>query len=140
MKKTICLLAVVVVLLFGSKSLISAAETVATLHWKVSNLTDMENHSVNLSMPILALDIDLGRTFVNVYGTFSSVDGLQASIASGAGAFYQGATPEIWIDVRSDSKLYKLKLQADSLSGTCAIYDHTGSIVAVGSIDLVSIY
>jgi len=141
MKKTILLLAAVVILFTGStKAVVFASETVATVHWKISNLTDMHNHSMNLEMPILAMDVDFGKTFLHVYGAFSSEDGLKASIASGTGAFYQGSESEIWIDVRSNAKLYKLKLKADTLSGTCAIYDHAGSIEALGSIDLISVY
>ncbi|MBN2232280.1 MAG: hypothetical protein JW781_05605 [Deltaproteobacteria bacterium] len=119
----------------------SASDTVAAIDWQLSSVTDLQNNSYALLRSVLSLDVDLGFTFINMYGSFCSPDGIDCAAASGSGYLYQAAGGvEIHMDVRSGSKMYRIILNAATLSGTCAIYDYTGSLEAAGSIDFLSMY
>ncbi len=118
----------------------SAADTIANINWQISSLTDMDNNSVTVSRPILSLDVDMGMSYFNVYGILCSMDGANCMATSGGGYLDQDPSDgsiSVIMDLQIGSKTYRLKVALDTLSGTCAIYDHTGDIEAVGSIDLM---
>lgn len=140
MKKIIAIYVLAICIIGLNLTQVYASDTIGTIHWKITHVTDMQNSAVNLARPVLALDVDYGKTFFNIYGNFSSEDGLEAAAAHGAGYLYQADKLEIRMDVRSGMKLYRLILDAQTLNGTCAVYDKTGTFEAAGSVDLVAIY
>ena len=140
--KKIIVISIFMILVAGfNLAAVNASETIASIDWKITNLTDMQHNTVSIPRPVLSLDVDFGRSFFNLYGCFGSEDGLDDAAAQGAGYIYhQNDKVEIRMDVRSGTKLYRLHLDMNTLSGTCAVYDNTGAIESVGSVDMVKVY
>ena len=90
---------------------------------------------------VLSLDVDFGRIYLNVYGTFSDQPGVDAQAAVGSGYLYENAdhSTSIRMEVRAGTYLYNLKLDGQTLSGMVGIYDKDGHLFAAGSIDFLGV-
>jgi len=118
---------------------VSASETIGSVDWRISHVTNRQNVEVNFSRPILSLDVDMGLYFFNLYGTLCSEDFLDCITVNGSGYPYRGGVT-IKMDVRDGTKIYSIELDPDSLGGMVGIYDKDGQLESVGSIDLQQWY
>jgi hypothetical protein len=120
---------------------VSASETVASIDWQISHVTNLQNEEVGYSRPILSLDVDLGWYYLNLYGTLCSEDGIDCLGVNGVGYFYYTASGmKVKMDVRAGTEMFRIELDPGTLGGMVGIYDKDGQLEAVGSIDLGEIY
>ena len=119
-----------------------ASETLGTIGWHITNLTNMSNQPIEMQRDYLWLDVEIGNSFFLVYGTFMDNSGNNVEAAHGSGYTFvnDDGSGSIKMEVRAGTYIYKLDLDMNSLGGTIAIYDKNGDIFAVGSVDLEGIH
>ena len=120
---------------------VSASDTIASIDWRISHVTNLQNAEVGYSRPILSLDVDMGFYYLNVYGTMCSEDGIDCIAVNGAGYLYYTASGmKVKMDVRAGTKSFKIELDPETLGGMVGIYDKDGQFEAAGSIELLQVY
>jgi len=132
-----CLLGVVFFfVIVGLSANLYASDTLGNLTWQLYHVTNLQNQEIALSRDFLSLDVDFGRTYLNVYGTLSDQSRIDAQAAAGSGYLYinEYNATIIRMEVRAGTYLYNLKLDAQTLSGTVGMYNKDGDLFAVGSI------
>jgi hypothetical protein len=118
-----------------------ASDTVGSFDWELSNVTDMQNHSVQLDQPVLSLDADFGFAFLSLYGALCPENGINCTPASGSGYFDNETSGKyIRMDIKAGTKIYRIQLSFETLGGFFARYDKDGNIEYTGSIDFVRAY
>jgi len=126
---------------FGVIGQAFASETLGSLEWQLSHVVDMQNHSIQLSQPILHLDADYGFAYLSFYGALCSEDGIDCTPVNGSGYFYDDTSATvIKMGIRAGTKEYRITVSPETLGGTFAIYNKDGQIEYVGSIDLQQLY
>jgi len=123
-------------LVAGLSANLYASETLGNLSWQLSHVTNLQSQEITLDRDFLSLDVDFGRTYLNVYGTLSDQSLVDEQAAVGSGYLYENAdhSTRIRMEVWAGTYLYNLKLDAQTLSGTVGMYNKDGDLVAVGSI------
>ena len=121
---------------------VHASETVGSFDWKLTGGTNMQSQPVEFSRPILSLDVDMGMSFLNLYGTLCSENGVDCTPVVGSGYFYNGwSGVEIRIGLRAGTKEYRIVIHdLETLEGALAIYDRDGNMEAGGSVVLQQTY
>jgi len=125
-------------LVAGLSANLYASDTLGNFSWRLSQLKDSQGQDVTLShdRKLFSLDVDFGRFYLHVYGTFSDLPGAYAQAVVGSDYLYENAdhSTSIRMEVRAGTYLYSLKLDAETLNGMIGIYNKNGDLVAVGSI------